>query len=276
MEDGQLPSRRASKSLSTKALLPWRSSLCRIFVAICTSSLLLSVGCSRFRQYAPSKYATFGRASHDAVTDAKALNAEALELANLDQLDKAEKKFRQALEIDVSYGPAHNNLGQIYLKRHQLYLAAWEFESAMSLMPSRVEPIVNMGLVFETAGDLNLAASYYEQAAALHPEHSQAIGNLVRVYVKQDQATELVRPLLQKVVLLDNRGVWVKWAKTLLATRFRANNIVSQTDAMHSSSLNHYPRTDSDSGFENLPEPVELEPDELRLGEQELAPHRTP
>ena len=40
-------------------------------------------------------------------------------------LAKAQEYLQKALVADVTYGPAHNTLGMLYLKQRRLYLAAW-------------------------------------------------------------------------------------------------------------------------------------------------------
>ena len=47
-----------------------------------------------------------------------------------DEPDRAEALLREALVEDLFFGPAHNNLGVVFLNRGDLYAAANEFESA--------------------------------------------------------------------------------------------------------------------------------------------------
>ena len=116
-----------------------------------------SLGCAKWSREAPRKYTTVAPQANADAEKAKKLNGEGLKKMKAGELDEAESLFRDALAADVNYGPAHNNLGQIYLSRHQLYLAAWEFEFAASLMYDRAGSLVELGLVYETANRLELA-----------------------------------------------------------------------------------------------------------------------
>lgn len=57
---------------------------------------------------------------------------------------KAERLFRSALAADPYCGPAHNDLGVVYLKGGQLYEAAAEFDWARKLMPGHPDPRLNL------------------------------------------------------------------------------------------------------------------------------------
>src|SRR6476660_9378967 len=81
----------------------------------------------------------------------------AYDLIREHKYDEAEKVCRRALQADIMFGPAHNNLGLVYYYQNKLYAAAWEFQNAIKLMPYQPEPRNNLGLVFEKAGKVNNA-----------------------------------------------------------------------------------------------------------------------
>src|SRR5258706_15322252 len=60
-------------------------------------------------------------------TKAEKLNREAADLIASDAT-KAEQLLREALTADIFFGPAHNNLGVLFLNQRKLYEAASEFE----------------------------------------------------------------------------------------------------------------------------------------------------
>ncbi|QDV42567.1 Tetratricopeptide repeat protein [Stieleria neptunia] len=150
------------------------------------------------------------------------LNRKGLDRFRRGDLAAAETLFREALEEDVSFGPAHNNLGQVYLARHQLYLAAWEFEYAANLMPSFPEPIVGQGLAYETGEQLERAVEFYEVAYERFPADPIAISSLVRARIKLDRPSEEIGYLLDELIMHDRRCEWVEWAKELRLTKYRA------------------------------------------------------
>ncbi len=99
-----------------------------------------------------TRYETI-EAELDADTDkAIALNKKALKFLDEADLERAEEHLQQSLVADVNYGPAHNNLGQVYFQQERYYLAAWEFEYAARLLPENPEPVNNLGLVYDTVG----------------------------------------------------------------------------------------------------------------------------
>ena len=144
-------------------------------------------------------------------------NTLGLELLEQGKLDEAEAKFKEALTADVMYGPAHNNLGKVYYLQKRYYLAAWEFEYAMKLMPYLPEPKNNLGLVFESVDQLDKAVSYYQEAIKMEPENPEVIGNLVRAQLQRDDRDDGVGQLLSELVRIDTCPEWVDWAREKLA-----------------------------------------------------------
>ena len=151
-------------------------------------------------------------------SEAQKLNAEGLRLLNKCCLEEAEAMFRNALTADVDFGPAHNNLGKLYFGKRKLYLAAWEFDHAIRLMPDRAEPINNLGLVYEAIRKYELATLQFLEAHQLAPSDPQYLGNLARARFASGDRTSEMRELLEYVVFLDTRKEWLCWAEELLAT----------------------------------------------------------
>ncbi len=233
-----------------------------VWVCVTLASLATG-GCSLFEKSQSKGYITIPDRPQKKADEAKKANTKGLAAMRDGKLDVAEKHFGDALAADVNYGPAHNNLGQVYLKRHQLYLAAWEFQFATSLMPERGESLSNLGLVYETAGQLEKSLEFYEAAHEIDPHDRDALGNLARVSVKLDADPRRIAWLLNEIIMHDDRCDWTDWAKTLLATRFRAANGlvgVSESlplDSRTSSERPVVPRIDGGLGpSEELPLPV--------------------
>lgn len=152
-------------------------------------------------------------------TDAAiAHNRNGLAYLAADELDNAIEAFGKALQADVEFGPAHNNLGKVYYKQQDWYKAAWEFEYARKLMPNRAEPCNNLALVLERAGELDRAIELYEQAVARDEQNIEYRANLARALVRRGDRTERVRDLLEDLVENDKRAEWLIWAKQQLAS----------------------------------------------------------
>jgi len=129
---------------------------------------------------------------------------------------EAETSLHQALDADVMYGPAHNNLGTVYLHQNNLYSAAWEFQYAAKLMPYSPQPRSNLGLVLEQAGKLDEAIDSYEQAVKIEPDNPQFVGNDARARIRRGDRDQKVRELLAKLSLIDTRPDWAQWARERL------------------------------------------------------------
>src|ERR1051326_6844899 len=93
-----------------------------------------------------------GPPTHD-VTSGDPKRAHGLALEALGVIDsdpvKAEQLLQSAVKADPFNGPAHNDLGVLYLRQSKLYEAASEFELARKLMPGNPDPRLNLGLTFE-------------------------------------------------------------------------------------------------------------------------------
>lgn len=184
--------------------------------------LLLS-GCSQTpatdatTQPATGNYRTISTNPLRDTDTAKRWQEKGLRLLDDNELDEAEKAFKSALEADVDFGPAHNNLGMVYFRKKDWYSAAWEFEYAKKLMPRQAEPWNNLGLVYEQAGELDRAVEEFRQAVSLDAKNLQYQANLAKALVKRGERTEEVRKLLQTIVDKDTRGEWVLWASQQLS-----------------------------------------------------------
>jgi Flp pilus assembly protein TadD len=174
-------------------------------------------GCTRMAHRNQLDYRTIAADPRHDTDRARAETERAIELFQNGEVEKAEQALQRALIADVTYGPAHNNLGRYYLSQGKYYLAAWEFEYAIRLMPERPEPHNNLGLLYEDVGRLDEAVKFYELAHDLQPEDPNFIGNLARARLRRGDSIGEVRQLLSDLLLRDTRCEWVDWAKENLA-----------------------------------------------------------
>ena len=153
---------------------------------------------------------------HDAEL-ARRKNARAVTLLDKGDYDGAEAALKDSLAADILCGPAHNNLGKVYFHQQKLYMAAWEFQYAMKLLPNQCEPPNNLGLVYEAVGKLDDATDAYARAVTVEPNNVQALGNLARARVRRGDRNEATRSLLQGLILLDTRPDWLGWERNTLS-----------------------------------------------------------
>lgn len=249
----------------------------RMLSGVLVTSLIAGAGggCASVTAPPDATYCTVPRDEIEGLAAARELNNKGLQAFRRGHLDAAEKHLRQALSLDTNFGPAHNNLGQVYLARNQLYLAAWEFELAANLMPQRVEPLVNLGLVYELAVQMERAEQYYREALQVAPTHADALGSLARLLVKQQGDPIEIHQRLKELVFVDDRPQWHNWAQRLLATTYREDGFVelaadgldSDVPLLRPDRENH---DDPATGFEELPPPA-ADPTELQSHNQAAA-----
>lgn len=179
--------------------------------------LLVVPGCeSTPNNQAVERYQTVAPGVSGNTEKARELNAQAMALILDEQYDEAEELLKDALTADVTFGPAHNNLGRVYYAKKQYYTAAWEFEYAAKLLPHHAEPRNNLGLVFESVGDYDEAVGHYEEALLIEPNNPELIGNLARTRLNRGDRDPEVRRLLNELMLKDSRPHWTEWAQDKL------------------------------------------------------------
>lgn len=131
---------------------------------------------------------------------------------SIDDRAKAESLLREALDADLYHGPAHNNLGVLYLAQGKLYEAASEFEWAKKLMPGHPDPRVNLALVLERAGRADQALAEYDSALESVPHDIGALQGKARLAVRSGRADQSIREALQVIAMRGETDQWRQWA----------------------------------------------------------------
>ena len=135
----------------------------------------------------------------------------------------AEALFRDALSADLFHGPAHNNLGVIYMQRGDLYAAAQEFEWARKLMPGHPDPRLNLGLVLEQAGRVDDAMELYAAALEVYPQHLPSMQALTACELKHARVSDSTLDRLGMIALRADAAAWRRWARLEAAKRSGAD-----------------------------------------------------
>ncbi len=198
----------------------FRSRFAAPFVAVSCVIAIFIGGCSTSKKTDP--YAPVSEATRD-TAKATALNNEALpfmDKGDIPSMNKAEALLRQALAADLYFGPAHNNLGVIYLQEGKYYEAAGEFEWARRLLPGHPDPRVNLAMTLESAGRSDDAIATYRTALEVYPDYIAAAQGLARLQLKSGKADEKTPALLRVIAMQGETPEWRDWAKGEL-TRVR-------------------------------------------------------
>jgi len=129
----------------------------------------------------------------------------------------AEKYLRAAIAADLYHGPAHNNLGIIFLERGDLYAAAEEFEWARKLLPGHPEPRVNLAIALYRGGRADEAFTAASGALEQRPGHLGAMQ--IRAWLCRAEGLEHaeVRDDLEAIALRSSDSQWKTWAQLQLA-----------------------------------------------------------
>ncbi|MGD9691161.1 MAG: hypothetical protein AB7K52_15910 [Phycisphaerales bacterium] len=132
-------------------------------------------------------------------------------------LARAEDLLRRALTADLYCGPAHNNLGVVYLKQSpaRLYEAASEFAFAQRLMPGASDTRMNLALTLERAGKIDDALASYRSALEASRGHLPSIQAIARLQIKHARADDRTRQYLDEIALRGDHA-WRSWARAQL------------------------------------------------------------
>ncbi|MDT8378972.1 MAG: tetratricopeptide repeat protein [Desulfotignum sp.] len=102
-------------------------------------------------------------------------------------LDLAEKAFKNSIQINKNYIEAHRNLARLYYLRKQFEQAATEYASVIELVPDDIDIYVSMAVVQTELGNFNEAVMYLEKAKT-QTKNEQVIQKLDELIIKAKQA----------------------------------------------------------------------------------------
>jgi Tfp pilus assembly protein PilF len=171
---------------------------------------LLALGC-RSAEPAQGPYSTSEQGVRQ-TAEAERIMKQAADLILSDPA-QAEALLRQALSKDLFFGPAHNNLGVVYLKQDRLYDAASEFEWARKLMPGHPDPRLNLAITLERAGREEDATAAYTAALEVYPDYLPAIQGLARQLVRTGGSDERLDDWLREIAMRSTDPAWREWAR---------------------------------------------------------------
>ena len=89
-------------------------------------------------------------------------------------LDEAIKIYQFIITGKPDFAPGHNNLGVVYMEKGLIDEAIKEFKITIRLDPNFPDAYANLGLAYKNKGLLKEAMENLEQALTLSPEHRDA------------------------------------------------------------------------------------------------------
>jgi tetratricopeptide (TPR) repeat protein len=181
--------------------------------AIAAEALLS--GCASTHRPTPYQPSTDAERRPD---KAERLNQQAAAIIDSDPA-RAEILLREALAADLYHGPAHNNLGTLYLAQGKVYDAVGEFQFARQLLPGSPDPRMNLALALERAGWTSEALSAYGTALEVRNEYLPAIQGLTRLQVKSGRTDDKTAGYMRQIAISGDTSQWRDWAREWLASR---------------------------------------------------------
>jgi len=178
----------------------------------CPAFLLMIVCLCACTAGAPSTVYEPARAESRNTFEAQKLNGMGVEKMEA-QPDSAERYFKRALTEDLYFGPAHNNLGVLYLNKGMLYEAANEFEWARKLMPGHPDPRMNLGLTLERAARTDEARKAYASALEVYAGHVPTLQAIARLNVERGVRDAESERILKDIALQGESEEWRDWAR---------------------------------------------------------------
>jgi tetratricopeptide (TPR) repeat protein len=117
-----------------------------------------------------------------------------------------ETLWSRTLACTQNNSQAHNNLGTLLVQKGELDEAAAQFQKAIEIDPSYVEPYNNLGNIACSHGELDEAISYYQTAAKISPNDPKIQNNLGVAYAREGQWDDAITYFLISVGLISDYG----------------------------------------------------------------------
>lgn len=98
------------------------------------------------------------------------------------KLLQAEGQYLLALELDPLFGEAHQQLGEVYLKRQHYPAAIIHYKAALSLQNNHPTTYLHLAFCQQKNGSIDRAIITYLSLIKLHPELPEAYLGLGGLY----------------------------------------------------------------------------------------------
>ena len=125
-------------------------------------------------------------------------------------LQAAEKLYKEILKTNPNFAGAYNNLGNVLheLGKHQKAISC--YEKAIQIQPNYANAHYNLGLVFKELGEFQKAVSCYEKAVQIQPNFVDAHNNLGAVYFELGEHQKAIS-CYKKVIQIEPNNLTSHW-----------------------------------------------------------------
>jgi tetratricopeptide (TPR) repeat protein len=123
---------------------------------------------------------------------AKAAFERARDAESKGQWEQAKQYYRQALTLNPTLVEARNNLGNLYVREHQMAAAIGEFQAAIALDPNYAIVRNNLGSAYFLIGEEALAIQEFLAALRIDGTYVSPYYNLASLYARRGDAGQAV------------------------------------------------------------------------------------
>ncbi|MAF11070.1 hypothetical protein CMK11_11530 [Candidatus Poribacteria bacterium] len=199
--------------------------------------------------------------------------------AALGWLDRAEDALEGALSKRPAFPEAHDELGDILLRRREFRDAESHYRTAIALRPDYVEAHLGLGLTFATQRMFPEARHAYELALALDPSTSTAHRSLGEVHAWEGDLAAAISAY-ERALALEPGSVPALYGIGLVKLRQRVTDEAIETlervvalDPQHKSGWHNLAKAYAASGRPELAESAMAEFEALHELDERLKPH---
>jgi len=102
-------------------------------------------------------------------------------LAQTNQFDLAKPMLRRAIQIQPDNAMAYNNLGNVLKNLEQYQEALSSYEKAIQIQPNYAMAHNNLGIIFQECGENQKAINFFQMAIKYEPENLTYLYNLIEL-----------------------------------------------------------------------------------------------
>jgi len=155
--------------------------------------------------------------------EALALFAEASQLHQDDELDRALAKYRESIEKDNTIFAAWNNMGQLLLGQKNYADAVAAFKIASDLQLDDPRPDYNIGLAYQTIGWGDESLTHFERSLDRDPNYLPALRGAVRSAEMVGRGDQRILGYIRNGQLRETDNQWREYFDR---QRFRVEKLI--------------------------------------------------
>jgi tetratricopeptide (TPR) repeat protein len=156
-------------------------------------------------------------------------------------LDRAQRSFERALEVEKGHGPALESLGRIAALKGDARAATEAYEQlaqAAKTPAEKVDVLLKLARVLEEKGDRDAAIDRYKQALDADPDSAQATSRLRELYAARGDAQGAIELLQREIEAAEGNNQRASlWAQVARIYRERVKDADKARDAAEKARL---------------------------------------